>query len=66
MLAKPKPPLQGKKPIAVGTIAGKRAGKVRALIFERLKESNAYEVADTEDLKPGDKKATIARRAPKR
>jgi hypothetical protein len=60
---KPKPPLQGKKPIAVGTIAGKKPGKVRALIFERLKESNAYEVADTEDLKPGDKKATIAKSA---
>jgi hypothetical protein len=63
VLAKPKPPLTGKKPIAVGTIAGKRAGKVRALIFERLKESNAYEVADTEDLKPGDSKATIAKTA---
>jgi hypothetical protein len=61
--AKAKPPLQGKKAIAVGTIAGKRAGKVRQLIFERLKDSNAYEVADTEDLKPGDKKATIAKNA---
>ena len=60
---KPKPPLQGKKGIAVGTIAGKRVGKVRQLIFQRLKESNAYEVADTEDLKPGDKKATIAKNA---
>ena len=61
--AKPKPPLQGKKAIAVGTIAGKRPGKVRSLIFQQLKDSNAYEVADTEDLKPGDKKSTIAKNA---
>jgi hypothetical protein len=60
---KPKPPLEGKKPIAIGTIAGKRAAKVRTLIFEQLKESNAYEVADIEDLKPGAKKATIAKSA---
>jgi hypothetical protein len=60
---KPKPPLQGKKGIAIGTIAGKRTSKVRQLIFQRLKDSNAYEVADTEDLKPGDKKANIARNA---
>jgi hypothetical protein len=63
VLAKPKPPLEGKKSVAVGTIAGKHAGKTRALLFERLKESNAYEVADTEDLKPGDNKATIAKAA---
>jgi hypothetical protein len=60
---KPKPPLEGKKPIAIGTIAGKHAGKVRQLIFEQLKDSNAYEVADVEDLKPGAKKATIAKSA---
>jgi hypothetical protein len=61
VFGKPKPPLEGKKPVAVGTIAGKRAGKVRALIFERFKESNAYEVTDAEDLKPGDNKFTIAK-----
>ena len=63
LLAKPKPPLEGKKPIAVGTIAGKHGAKVRAVIFQRLKDSNAYEVADVEDLKPGDKKSTIAKSA---
>ncbi len=63
VFAKPKPPLEGKKPVAVGTIAGKHGAKVRAGIFQRLKDSNAYEVADVEDLKPGDKKATIAKSA---
>jgi hypothetical protein len=63
VLAKPKPPLEGKKPIAVGTIAGKSGAKVRAAIFQRLKDSNAYEVTDAEDLKPGDKKATISKAA---
>lgn len=63
VLAKPKPPLEGKKPIAVGTIAGKHGPKVRALIFQRLKDSNAYEVTDAEDLKPGDKKATLSKAA---
>lgn len=63
VLAKPKPPLEGKKLVAVGTIAGKNGGKVRAAIFQRLKDSNAYDVADVEDLKPGDKKATIAKSA---
>jgi hypothetical protein len=60
---KPKPPLEGKKPIAVGAIAGKHATKVRTLIFEQLKASNAYDVADFEDLKPGTKKAAIAKSA---
>lgn len=61
--SKPKPPLEGKKPIAVGAIAGKHATKIRSLIFEQLKSSNAYEVADFEDLKPGEKKSTIAKSA---
>jgi hypothetical protein len=52
-----------KKQVAVGRITGPNAAKVRVLVMKAIKDSGWYDVADAEDLKPTDRKKTIAKLA---
>jgi len=52
-----------KKQVAVGKIEGPSAAKVRVSLMKTIKDSGWYDVADAEDLKPKNSKATIAKMA---
>lgn len=52
-----------KKQVAVGKIDGPSAAKVRVSLMKTIKDSGWYDVADAEDLKPKNSKATIAKMA---